>query len=63
MRINISVEVFLNPEILYREKIDNQQAMAMLSASIEDAVNDMGEIIGAFGVITKVVKEGPSAAN
>lgn len=63
MRISVTVELFLDPEILQNTKMHRNQAMNVVSSAIEDAVEGLGKIVSSSMVTTQVTKEGPSAAN
>ena len=62
MRISITMEVFLNPELLYKDKINKHQAMGMVGNVLEGALTELGELVSASS-INSTVLEGPDAAN
>lgn len=63
MRLSVTVELFLSPEVISRENIDKNQAMGLVGSAIESALHNLGELVHFSAIETQVTKEGPNAAN
>jgi hypothetical protein len=64
MRISVGIELFLNPEILQKEKVDKDQALNLVLGVVKDSLNTvLVDFIQASVVTGSVIKEGPKAAN